>query len=80
MYLLIYQLTMLCARCTCISHDLAGNFLVAATATEYLATYATVMPPTKGCEAVAAVVTLLTVLIRHPVLAEITVAIGLRRL
>lgn len=58
---------------TRIAHELARNFLVAASAAEDLTAESTMVTASKGCEFLVAVVTLLTLAVRHPVLFQITV-------
>lgn len=58
---------------TCVPHEFSRDLLVAASAAEDLSTKPTVVPAAKCGEFLAAVVTLLTLAVRHPVLLEITV-------
>lgn len=58
---------------TRIAHELARNFLVAASAAKNLTAESTMVTASKGCEFFVAVVTLLTLAVRHPVLFQITV-------
>lgn len=58
---------------TRVAHELARNFLVAASAAEDLATESTMVTPSEGCEFLIAVVALFTLTVRHPVLFQITV-------
>ena len=65
-------------RRTCVSHDFARHFLVAAATAEDLTTDAAVMTSPEGRETVTTIIALLTVFIRHPVLTEVGVTIRLR--
>lgn len=58
---------------TRVAHELARNFLVAASAAEDLATESTMVTPSEGCEFLIAVVALFTLTVWHPVLFQITV-------
>lgn len=58
---------------TRIAHELARNFLVAASAAEDLTAESTMVTASKGCEFLVAVIALLTLAVRHPVLFQITV-------
>lgn len=53
---------------TCITHEFPRNLLVAAAAAEDLTTKSTVMPPTESGKLLAAIITLFTLVIGHPVL------------
>ena len=61
---------------TCVTHELSGDFLVAAAATEDLTTQSAVVATAEGCELLVAVVTLFTLAVWHPVLLQITVLRG----
>ncbi len=61
---------------TCVAHELSGDFLVAAAATEDLAAQSAVVAAAEGCELLIAVVTLFTLAIWHPVLLQIAVLKG----
>ena len=65
---------------TFVSNDLSRQFLTTAGITEDLPTNTTVMSPAERRESVAALVTLATTAVRHPVLLEVTVPVELWRL
>lgn len=58
---------------TRVAHELARNFLVAATAAEDLAAQSTVVTASERRELLVAVVALFTLAVRHPVLLKIAV-------
>ena len=62
---------------TCVAHELAGHLLIAAAATEDLATDTTVVTAPERIEFVAAFVTFSTFRIRHPVLLEVGITVSL---
>ena len=61
---------------TRVAHELSGDFLVAASATEDLATQSAMVAAAEGCELLIAVVTLFTLAVWHPVLLQIAVLRG----
>lgn len=58
---------------TGVAHGLSGNFLVAAATAEDLTAESTVVASAEGGELLVAVVTLLTLAVRHPVLLQVAV-------
>lgn len=58
---------------TRVSHELAGDFLVAAAAAEDLSAQAAVVAAPERGELLVAVVALLALAVRHPVLLQVTV-------
>lgn len=58
---------------TGVAHELSGDLLVAAAAAEDLPTEAAVVAPPEGGELLVAVVALLALAVRHPVLLQVAV-------
>lgn len=58
---------------TRVSHELAGDFLVAAAAAEDLSAQAAVVAAAERGELLIAVIALLTLAVRHPVLLQVTI-------
>lgn len=61
---------------TCVAHELSRDLLVAAAAAEDLAAESAVVAASESGELLIAVVALLTLAVRHPVLLQITVLRG----
>lgn len=58
---------------TCVAHELSRDLLVAAAAAEDLAAEPAVVAPPEGGELLVAVVALLALAVRHPILLQIAV-------
>lgn len=58
---------------TCVAHELSRDLLVAAAAAEDLAAEPAVVAPSEGGELLVAVVALLALAVRHPILLQIAV-------
>lgn len=61
---------------TCVAHELSRDLLVAAAAAEDLTAQSAVVATSEGGELLVAVVALLALAVRHPVLLQITVLGG----
>lgn len=71
---------MIINRQTSEAHNLSWDLFVTALTAENLATDTTVMTATKCMKATIALITLMAVAVRHPILFEITVFVALRGL